>query len=66
MSKKSQAFKTETEEKFNCVNAENKMLTYNDRLICKGARRGGARGGTCPPPEIHRYGPPPKDNLTRN
>ena len=31
-----------------------------------GARRGGARGGTCPPLEIQRYGGPPKDNLTRN
>ena len=31
-----------------------------------GVRRGGARGGTCPPLEIHRYGGPPKDNLTRN
>ena len=31
-----ETFKTETEEKFNCVNAENKMLKYNnDRLICE-------------------------------
>ena len=27
---------------------------------------GARRGGTCPPPlEIKKYGPPPKDNLTR-
>ena len=26
---------------------------------------GGARGGTCPPLEIKKYGGPPKDNLTR-
>ena len=26
---------------------------------------GGARGGTCPPLEIQKYGGPPKDNLTR-
>ena len=26
---------------------------------------GGARGGTCPPLEIKKYGPHPKDNLTR-
>ena len=31
-----------------------------------GRPQGGARGGTCPPLEIHRYGGPPKDNLTRN
>ena len=33
--------------------------------IAMGARRGGARGGTCPPLEIQKYGGPPKDSLTR-
>ena len=30
-----------------------------------GARRGGARRGTCPPLEIKKYRGPHKDNLTR-
>ena len=30
-----------------------------------GRLQGGARGGTCPPLEIQKYGGPPKNNLTR-
>ena len=30
-----------------------------------GRRRGGQEGALAPPLEIHKYGGPPKDNLTR-
>ena len=42
---------------------------YVHRLrMYMGARRGGGgqEGALAPPLEIHRYGGPPKDNLTRN
>ena len=43
--------------------------THTNKIYCMhahGRPQGGARGGTCPPLEIQKYGGPPKDNLTRN